>query len=209
MLHFAICNSSICSRLSRQLHLEHGARPLFRDRGRGSGRDGGAPACGRCTVPGRCPASRVPVPAPAARSGRKSSGAGACGMPRPLSAIRTSTWPSPDGRRLTSTRGGAPAYFTALSIRLRKMMSRSIRRPDDDARLQVEPDGVGRHAVVHAHRRRAVAQQRRPAPRLPLRPSGRSASSRPASSIWLIRWSSRSRSSSMKRWKSACNCWLT
>ena len=30
---------------------------------------------------------------------------------------------------------------------------------DDDARLQVEPHGLGGHAIVHAHRRRAIAQQ--------------------------------------------------
>ena len=38
-------------------------------------------------------------------------------------------------------------------------MSRSTRRPRTDARLQVEADRVGGHAIVHAHRRRAVAQQ--------------------------------------------------
>ena len=83
------------------------------------------------------------------------------GMPRPLSAIRTITGPSPSRRRLTSTRGGEPAYFTALSIRLRKIDVQVDPPADDDARLQIEPHGVGRHAVVHADRRGAVAQQRR------------------------------------------------
>ena len=195
--------------LARQLHLEHAARPLSRDRGRGCGRDGGGRACGRCTGPGPCRASRVPVPTPAARSGRRSCGAGACGMPRPLSAIRTSTWPLAVGLQAHLDPRRRAGVFHRVVDQVAK----------DD--VQVDPPARRRRSAAGraARCRPARDSSCRPPPRnraadsasstSSSSPLGRSASSRPASSIWLIRWSSRSRSSSMKRWKSACNCWLT
>ena len=130
ILHFSSCilHSSFFISSPGQLHLEHAARPLlgivYAD-------------------------AAVMAPYERANNVEPQSGAGFFAfqfqaqpdktaenlatqmtrIPRPLSAIRTNTWPSSDGFKLTSTRGVAPAYFTAFSIRLRKIMSRSNRRP--------------------------------------------------------------------------------
>ncbi len=81
------------------------------------------------------------------------------GMPRPLSAIRTTAHPSGVTSRLTSTRGSAPAYFAALSMRLRKTISRSVHRGVDQAGPQVQRHDIRRQAIPRENLLHATLQQ--------------------------------------------------
>ena len=181
-----------------QLHLEHGARARLAVADADLRRGAAGRGCGRCTVPGRCRASRAPAPAPAARSGRRSCGGSWCGMPRPLSAIRTTARPSAAGRSSTSTCGSRPGVLHRVVDQVAEDDVQVDAPCPHRARLQVEADRFGRHAVAQADGRGAVVSSGASATSSTSR-SRRPDSSRPASSIWLIRWSSRSRSSSMKR----------
>ena len=82
------------------------------------------------------------------------------GMPRPLSQTWITTVPAFPGRTITSTRGFGPAYLTALSRRLRKMRSKSKRRPWTVHGLEIPVHRVRWNAVAKTDHLRTIGQER-------------------------------------------------